>query len=87
MPSKPMSASPRPPLVPPARQPVAPKDAIIQLDPLIEQAMAEMKAADAEIAELSGKLAAARERQAAARGKLEIIGQLQQLTLNSGGGA
>ena len=58
--------------------------AAIQLDPLIAAAVDELQAAEAEIQDLTSKLAAAREKAAGARGKLDMLGQLQHMTFQGG---
>ena len=56
----------------------------IDLAPIIEGVLAEARAAEQEMIAKNGELQTARERLAAARGKLELIGQLQQMTARRG---
>lgn len=59
-----------------------PPEATIQLDPLIERVITEIREAETEVAAKTAELATAREKLAAARGKMDLIGQLQQMTMN-----
>ena len=56
----------------------------IDLQPIIEKVFEEIRQSEAEVSTKSAELQAARERLAAARGKLEMIGQLQQMVATNG---
>ena len=77
------------PTAPAAPAPAAPAPAAapgINLQPLIEQVFAEIQAAEQDVNAKSADFQTAREKLAAARGKLEMLGQLQQLSANHIGG-
>jgi hypothetical protein len=54
-------------------------DMTVNLSPIIDQVLSEVRALEQNVITKSAELAQARERLAAARGKMEMIGVIQQL--------
>lgn len=59
-------------------EPTAPAASGIDLNPIIEKVIAEIRELEQDVIAKTNDLQAARERLAAARGKMEMIAQIQQ---------